>query len=103
MTIPLINIKIHTTAALLVKCGTEHKRACDFCNKENHVSHKCLKMSDPKARFSILRRKKLCLYVLREDICLSTVQNLKIINVRNVPQSIIYRYVQDKLFPLLLS
>ena len=86
-----------------MKCRTEHKRACDVCNKENHISHKCLKMSDPKARFSILRRKKLCLYVLREDICLSTVQNLRIINVRNNPQSIIYRYVQAKLFPLLLS
>ena len=50
----------HTTAALLVKGGTENKRACVFCNKENHISHKYLKVSDPKTRFSILRRKKLC-------------------------------------------
>ena len=49
----------HTAAALLVKGGTEHKRACVFCNKENHISHKCLKVSDPKASSSILRRKKL--------------------------------------------
>ena len=34
----------HTTAALLVKGGTEHKRACIFCSKENHISHKCLKV-----------------------------------------------------------
>ena len=50
----------HTIAALLVKGGTEHKRACVFCNKENNISHKCLKVPDPKTRFSILRRKKLC-------------------------------------------
>ena len=47
----------HTTAALVVKGGTEHKTACVFCNKENHISHKCLKVSGPKARFSILRQK----------------------------------------------
>ena len=50
----------HMTAALLVKGSTEHKTAYVFCNKENHISHKCLKMSNPKTRFSILRRKKLC-------------------------------------------
>ena len=50
----------HTTAALLVKGSTQNKRACVFCKKENHISHKCLKVSDPKTRFSILRRKKFC-------------------------------------------
>ena len=34
----------HTTAALLVKGGTEHKRACIFCSKENHISQECLKV-----------------------------------------------------------
>ena len=57
----------HTTAALLVKGGTEHKRVCVFCNKENHnISYKCLKVSDPKTRFSILRRKKLCFICFKE-------------------------------------
>ena len=50
----------HATTALLVRGGTEHKRACVFCNKENHISHKCLKASDLRVCFSILHRKKLC-------------------------------------------
>ena len=57
----------HTTAALLVKGGTEHKRVCVFCNKENHnISYKCFKVSNPKTRFSILRRKKLCFICFKE-------------------------------------
>ena len=50
----------HNIAALLVRGGTEHKRACVFCNKENHISHKCLKASDLRVCFSILHRKRLC-------------------------------------------
>ena len=62
----------HNIAALLVRGGTEHKRACVFCNKENHVSHKCLKVSDPKARFSILRRKKLSFICFKGgDLCVN--------------------------------
>ena len=62
----------HATTALLVRGGTEHKRACVFCNKENHVSHKCLKVSDPKARFSILRRKKLSFICFKGgDLCVN--------------------------------
>ena len=50
----------HATTALLVRGGTEHKRACVFCNKENHISHKCLKAPDLRVCFSILHRKRLC-------------------------------------------
>ena len=60
----------HTTAALLVKGGTEHKKACVFCDKENHISHTCLKVSDPKTPFSILCRKKLC-FICFKGGCLS--------------------------------
>ena len=35
----------YTAAALLVKGGAEHKMACFFGNKMNHVSHKRLKVS----------------------------------------------------------
>ena len=49
----------HTTAALLVKGSTQNKRACVFCKKENHISHKCLKVLDPKTRFSIAPKKVL--------------------------------------------
>ena len=61
----------HTIAALLVKGGTEHKRACVFCNKENNISHKCLKVPDPKTRFSILRQKIALLYMFyrRTFVC----------------------------------
>ena len=49
-----------TTSPLLVKGDTEYKRVRVFCNRENHISHKCLKVSDPKTRFSILSRRKIC-------------------------------------------
>ena len=58
----LKTLGVETTCitALLAEGGTEHKRASAFCNKENDISHKCLKVLDPKTRLSILRRKKLC-------------------------------------------
>ena len=50
----------HAISPLLVKGDTEYKRVCVFRNKENHISHTCLKVSDPKTRFSILSRRKIC-------------------------------------------
>ena len=58
--IPLINIKITRQLYYLLRAVLNIKEIAFFCNKENHISHTCLKVSDPKIRFSILRRKNLC-------------------------------------------
>ena len=56
-----------STSALFVKSfKNANKKACVFCNKNNHASFKCLKVSDPKVRISILRRKKLCFICFNE-------------------------------------
>ena len=56
-----------------------------------------------KLNFLYYSKKSFALYLLKEEICLLIVQNLRIINVTNIPQSIIYRHAHNKLFPLLLS
>ena len=58
--IPLINIKITRQLRYLLGAVQNIKELAFFCNKENHISHKCLKASDLRVCFSILHRKKLC-------------------------------------------
>lgn len=52
-----------TTVSLLVKGSVEHKRACVFYKKENHLWHKCLKVSDPKNLIFYITPKKALLYI----------------------------------------
>lgn len=53
--------KNFTTSALYVSNKNNYKRkSCDFCNLKNHVTSRCLKVTEPGARKRILRQKGLC-------------------------------------------
>ena len=39
---------------------TTHKNRCAFCDRDNHFSNKCLKVTDPKARKELVKQKRLC-------------------------------------------
>lgn len=52
------------TATMLNNTNTgnenDSKRSCVFCSKDNHTSARCLKVSDPKMRFEIVKNAGLC-------------------------------------------
>ena len=54
-----------SSAALFIQNSREN--CCVFCNKRNHSSVKCLKITDPKARKAIIKEKHLCFLCLKND------------------------------------
>ena len=48
------------TAAVLIAHDNFKRKCCEFCNLKNHVSSKCLKITEPASRKKILRQKGLC-------------------------------------------
>lgn len=51
--------KNHSTSALQLSSKISTKNPCVFCHKNNHVSNRCLKISEPSARKLFVKDDKL--------------------------------------------
>ena len=56
--------KEHSTSALHQHTKKFTKKPCVFCNKNNHNSNRCLKISEPSARKTFVKKNKLCFLCL---------------------------------------
>ena len=45
---------------------TFHKSRCAFCDRDNHFSNKCLKVTNPKSRKELVKQKRLCFVCLQK-------------------------------------
>ena len=54
------------SSALFSQDKNFSKHRCVFCNKNNHASNKCLKISEPIARKEIVKQKRLCFLCLEK-------------------------------------
>ena len=59
-------IKIFSSSPLHYQQKTFHKNRCAFCNRDNHFSNKCLKVTDPKARTKLVKQQWLCFVYLEK-------------------------------------
>ena len=58
--------KDFSSSSLHSQQKTFHKNRCAFCDRDNHFSNKCLKVTNPKSRKERVKQKRLCFVCLQK-------------------------------------
>ena len=70
------------TAAALIAHNNFKRKCCEFCNLKNHLSSKCLKITEPASRKKISRQKGSCFICFSKEHlasscnCITSVENV---------------------------